>query len=287
MSMSQLKTASQLDELLADAYDRQPTQFIFDLAILLLQGKDLNAAKAAVSADITANRSDRSLELVFDEVADLLSVRKHTDLLASMADVEHLSEILLRLKCGQGRTPISPKMLERTRQQRKKPMNLPIIPLPGIQIAQTRLSLPLINVINDFIENPDWACGVVELSTQRQLIVTEASAKMILRSDFDRLIAAGEEHEIRERVAAATNLKREDYFYPPDLLEFMRMTRRDLEPNNPSSKQELTWRGQSRDGTWVRYTHEYRLIMGDLNEVYHVGRNVGYEAIAEPEPAIA
>lgn len=288
MSTSKLQTVSQLDAVLSEVYDRQPAKFVFDLVILLLQGKNVAAAKAAVSAKITANRADRRLELVFDEVADFLSVRSQVDLLASMADAEDLSEIVLWLKSGKGRTPISPKMLELHSQQRRKPMmSSPIIALPGIHIGDAILSPALVDVINEFNEHPDWACGVVELKSQRQIMITGASARMILGGDFDRLMAAGAENIIRERVAAATRLKRENYFYLPHLEEFMRMTRQDLEPNNASSRRELTWWGQARDGSWVEYTHEYRTVMDAWGHVYHVGRNLGFRSIPEPVAAIA
>jgi len=283
MSKSSVSSLTKLlDEVLADAYGRDAERFLFELAIQFLNGRDLEAACAAIAAQAVINPSSQQLELVFEGAQQLLSVRKHTDLLATMAKKEDLQQILLRLQSGEGRAKISPKMLQR--QPRIKAMSSPLIALPnltGIQIAQTRLSPQLLGVLNEFLENPDQACGIVDISTQRQLVITEASARMILRDDFDRLMEEGLEAEIRRRVAAATNLRREDYCYSPDLELFTRLNR-ELEPNNPQSRRELRWRGRARDGSWVEYFHEYWAIQDDLGLVYHVGRNIAFEPIPEP-----
>lgn len=283
--MSELLSADriveQLTEALSETYSDRAEQFMFDLIVYLAQKKDMKAAIAAISARPIPQPAQRCLEMVFATVDDLMQVRRQTDLLAAMAQRESIS-LLLRLESGKkGRTPISPKQA-RSKNLRQT-MSTPVIALPGIQVARMRFSPDLCRVMFEFMEHPDRACGLVELSSQRQLMITESSARMILQEDYDRLMALGREDLVRERVAAATSLRREDYFFKPDLEDFMRMTR-ELEPNNPDSRREITWRGLSRAGTWVAYTHEYRLVEADT-EIYHVGRNIAFEAIAEPVAA--
>ena len=268
----------QLDKVLADPYGVQVEQFMFELICGLAQEKHVDAAIAAAAARPIPVPTQGLLEIVFKSANELKEVRGHADLLAKMARRESV-RILLRLESGGGKTPISPNQ---ARTHRKRIMNAPVIAMPGIQVAKMRLSQPLLEVLFDFIENPDRACGVVELATQSQLIITESSAQMILQGDYARLMSEGSQDVIRDRVAQATSLKREDYFFPPDLEEFNRVTRQELEANNPGSSRELTWRGQSRDGSWVSYTHLYRLIADEFGGVYHVGENLGFEAIANP-----
>jgi hypothetical protein len=275
------RTIRQVAEVLSEPYGEQAEQFIFDLIVLLVQKKDIQAAMAAISARPIPQPTQRCLEMVFATAEDLKRVRGQADLLAAMAQRESIS-LLLRLESGQGRTPISPNQARSN--LRKNTMSAPVIALPGIQVAKMRFSPHLVRTLMEFMEHPDRACGVVELSTQRQLMITESSARMILQEDYTRLMELGREDLVRERVAAATSLRREDYFFAPDLDAFMRMTR-ELEPNNPDSRREITWRGQSRSGSWVNYTHQYKLIQDDLGKVYHVGQNVAFEPIAEPVAA--
>lgn len=275
---------SLLSDVLSNAYREEVEQFMFDLVVALVNGRDRAAAIAAAEAQAKFRPSDGHLDIVFERTEDFLAVRGHTDLLIDMADSSQVSKILLRLKSEEGKAAISPKL--RRRKTRKTNMATgPIIALPGVQMAQMRFTERpvldgLMHLLFDFLENPEKACGVVALSTQQQIVITEASARMILQSDFDRLMEDDNEAEIRRKVAQATRLKREDYFYSEDLLEFMAMTR-ELEPNNPDSVRELRWRGIARNGEHFLYIHKYKLAEFG-GQLFHIGENVASEPIEAP-----
>lgn len=269
-------------EVLRPSYDRQVERFSFDLAIEMLAQKDLDAAETAIVSRFSGDPEERVVRVVCESMEQLRRLKKYVKVLGRLAWRERLKRI--DLVYGDRKFSASPGMAGLA--QRKPTMTTnPIIALPGIQVAQMRLSRPLLETMLEFIENPEWRCGVVSLRDQHQVIITEASAQMILGREYDRLMAEGLEGEVRSRVAEATSLKREDYFYMPDLDVFLRETRQRLTVNDRASRIELSWRGQGRDGSWKRFTHEYRLV-GDGREVYHVARNLDCADIAEPQGAI-
>lgn len=142
-----------------------------------------------------------------------------------------------------------------------------LIPVAGIAIAQMKLSKPILDVFAYFLENPQIKGGLVRLSDERQIAVSEASAALIKNATLED----------------AVQRKRSDFWYPEDLNEINLLTRQRLEINNPDSTIEFSWRGVDRTGTdWRRFTNRYRLVQDDFGVVYQVSVNLGVEAIASP-----
>ena len=270
----------QLNEALAPSFNDQARRFLRQLVLILIQKGDFDAAIAASEAKPIANPQSKLLELVFSEPSQLIKVRRHTDLLIVLAERETVS-IFLKTDSGSGMTHISPNQAE---IMRRNGMNSPVIAVPSlecIQVAEMALTPTLMRVMLDFFEHPEMRCGVVELGSQRQVMITASSAEMILGQDYRRLRDAGKDHIIKERVGAATRLRREDYFYDYSLEQFERMTR-ELTPNDPSSTREITIQGEARSGEPYQWTHRYRLIQDESGRLYHVGQNLGFEPIREP-----
>ncbi|MBW4633906.1 MAG: hypothetical protein KME30_18985 [Iphinoe sp. HA4291-MV1] len=139
-----------------------------------------------------------------------------------------------------------------------------IIPMGGIQIAEMHLSRALIQVLLEFDENPDMSAGLVRLSDERQVAVTAAAARFVPNNDAEELV----------------RLRRQDYWWLPDLENFNRNWRQQLEPNNLSSMIEYSYRSEAdRDRNWGRYTTRYRLIQDDFGVLYHVCYSVGVDMI--------
>ena len=274
-----MPSSVRIESVIQELYAHQVQRFSFDMAIAMLGQRDLSAAEAAIASPLEGNPGERVVSVLCGSMDEVRLLKKYVKVLGRLAGREGLRRIDLVYE--DRRFSASPGMAGI--KQRKPTMTNPIIALPGIQVAQMRLSRPLLEVMLEFIENPDWRCGVVSLQDQHQVIVTEASAQMILGREYDRLMMEGLEDEVRSRVAAATNLKREDYFYLPDLDVFMRETRQRLAVNDRASKIELSWRGQGRDGSWKQFTHEYRLVGDERGAVYHVAKNLDCVEIAAPE----
>ncbi|TFI55109.1 hypothetical protein BLD44_007180 [Mastigocladus laminosus UU774] len=142
--------------------------------------------------------------------------------------------------------------------------NLVQTPL-GIQLPDVRLSLPLLRVLMEFAENPDMSAGLVRLSDERQICVTEASAQLVPNNDVEQLV----------------RLRRQDYWWLADLESFNQEWRQRLEPNNPQSFFEYSYRSEADSlGSWGRFTTRYRVIQDDQGILYHVCYSVGFEPIA-------
>ena len=134
----------------------------------------------------------------------------------------------------------------------------------GIQVAQMRLSAPLLQVLLEFTENPQMSAGLVRLSDEQQVCVTEASARLIPNNDAEELVT----------------LKRQDYWWLEDLDTFNTEWRLRLEANNPQSFLEYSYRAEiDQLGNWGRLTSRYRLIQDDQGILYHVCYSVGYDTI--------
>ncbi len=137
----------------------------------------------------------------------------------------------------------------------------------GIQVTQMRLSQPLLRVMLEFTENPQMSAGLVRLSDEQQVCLTEASARLIPNNDAEELVT----------------LKRRDYWYLADLDSFNTEWQQRLEPNNPQSFLEYSYRAEiDQLGNWGRLTSRYRLIRDDQGLLYHVCYSVGYDEIPRP-----
>jgi hypothetical protein len=137
----------------------------------------------------------------------------------------------------------------------------------GIQVAEQKLSIPILRVLNYFGEQPERRSALVRLYDERQIVVTESSSVLIKGATLEE----------------AVQRKRSSYWYLPDLEDFRRESRQSLEPNNESSFIEFSWRGVSKDGiNWRRFTNKYRLIQDSYGVLYQVSHNLSVEQITTP-----
>lgn len=142
--------------------------------------------------------------------------------------------------------------------------------MPGVQIASMRLSLPILQVLTEFLESPEERRALVRLHDQRQIALSQSSQVLIKNATVEEAIGR----------------KRESYWYAPDLAEFIQRSQRELEPNNPNSSIVISWRGVDRTGTdWREFTHSYRLIADADGILYHASKNLDLRSIPAP-PAI-
>ncbi len=142
-----------------------------------------------------------------------------------------------------------------------------IIPTPGLQIAEMRLSLPILQVFSEFLEFPERKSGLIRLSDDRQIALSESSAALIRSASLEE----------------AVRRKRSDYWYLPDLESVNQITRQQLTPDDRNSVLEFSWRSPSIGGsTWRRYTNQYRLVSDSYGIIYQVSTSLGFEEIPAP-----
>jgi len=239
---------------------------------LLSQGAT-DAAIAAFRSQVDVSWLHRCVGLRCPTETAVRSLLAEAGLLASVATKENVPRVNLSTPDGRRVFPIPSCIKQRSR---RTPM--PTIAMPGIQLSSMRLDRNLMGVVIEFLEHPERACGLVEAASERQLLLTEGAASIILGDSFSRY----SEERIRDRLREATKMKRADYFYLPDLADFNRDIKQGLTPNDPDSALILSPRMQARDGRWYRYTHEYRAIQDDLGNLYHVGRSIGVDPVPAP-----
>ncbi|KYC34780.1 hypothetical protein WA1_49530 [Scytonema hofmannii PCC 7110] len=145
----------------------------------------------------------------------------------------------------------------------------PMIALPGIQIAEMKLSRPIIKVIDYFCEHPELRCALIRLHDQRQVAMSESSAIMVTGS-----------------LEEAVRRRREQYWHPEDLSAFDLVTRQSLTPDDRDSFVEFSFRAHAPNGgNWRRFTNRYRLVTDSYGLLYHVSENVGIDQL-KTEPAL-
>lgn len=151
--------------------------------------------------------------------------------------------------------------------QRKNFMTqTPLIVVPGLEIAQMKLSLPILRIFQEFCEYPDQRSGLVRINDERQVAMSESSSMMIVNSTLQ----------------AAVQRKRNEYWHLADLEEFNREWQRNLTLDDGSSF-EFAYRCVSADKTsWRRFTTRYRLVSDSYGILYHVSSNVGVDEITAP-----
>lgn len=179
---------------------------------------------------------------------------------------------LLVLDTGRRRFPIAQPW-----RNNMKASTPPAIITPSLQLAQMRLDESLIRVLLGFLERPEEVFGLVSAATEQQMALSESAARIILGADF----AAMTPDAVRQKLVEATAMKREDYFWLPDLEDFRRDIR-GLEPNNPDSQIILRPRMQARDGNWYEYVHQYTAVQDSWGNLYHIGRSLDMAPVATP-----
>ena len=105
----------------------------------------------------------------------------------------------------------------------------------------------------------DGNAGIVRMRDGKQIIVNDAAGEVLKVKSF----------------ADATNRTRDEYFHPGDLQAFLSACRQELEPNNPQSVLEYTYRAfdvdlgiNSNDG-WRQFTTQYTLheVAGNFYQI--------------------
>lgn len=141
--------------------------------------------------------------------------------------------------------------------------------LPGIQLDSIKLSIPLLQVFEEFLEFPERRYGLVRRSDQRQLAVSEAVRSQVLKSGVSL-------EEVVKR-------RRQDYWHLPNLDDWQRVSR-ELEPNNPNSKLEYSYIvHDTTHNNWRQFTSEFRLIQCPVSQViYEVSRGLDVIPVASP-----
>ena len=148
---------------------------------------------------------------------------------------------------------------------------MPLIIVPGVQIGEMKLSLPILRVLFEFCEYPERKYGLVRCTDERQVALSESSAALIKGCDLQE----------------GVQRKRKDYWYLPDLEAFEKEAQLALEPNNQHSILEFSFRGVSKDGLdWRKFTNRYRSIRDDYGIPYYVSQNIGVEQIAAPQVVV-
>lgn len=157
--------------------------------------------------------------------------------------------------------------------------NEPIVLDPGnplIEVYCLSLSSVLYQEIGWFLEHPNQAGGIVRAADNQQVVMSHANAQ----KNADFTAGAG--------VKKAVRWKRSDFWHPGDLAEFERDWKQQLEPNNPHSWVDVSWRsfdpelGISSPDGWIEFSNRYKLLVDEQGNTYHVSWNLGMHNIAQP-----
>ena len=132
------------------------------------------------------------------------------------------------------------------------------------------ISQELIDLAQRLFENPKSG-GIVRMTDGKQIILhDESRASLKFASITD-----------------ATNWERRQYYHPGDLETFLRRCQQELEPNNPFSIIENTYRvfhpdlGMESEEGWMRVSTRFTLY--EVNgEFYQMGENLNFEDISRP-----
>ncbi len=137
--------------------------------------------------------------------------------------------------------------------------------VPGFQVDSLLLTRSILKVFEQFLENPEIKVGLVRRFDNRQIAVTSACNNVILGG---------------ATLQDAVKRKRSDYWFLPDLETYMKESQQQLEPNNPNSTLEFSWRGCDRHRqNWRRFTNRYHLIESD-GIIYEVSVGLAVEPLA-------
>ena len=143
----------------------------------------------------------------------------------------------------------------------------------SIVIAPISFSSPLLRVMDRFLANPEWNCGLVRLSDEQQIVVTENCADSLF---FPGITSS-----------QAVRIKRSDLWLPQDLAAFNLEWPQRLRANDPNSVYETSWRGKMPGSDqYRRFRTQYRLI-DDGGVLYHACISMGWDEIPEPMSEIA
>lgn len=147
---------------------------------------------------------------------------------------------------------------------------------PLVEVYYLSLSRVLYPELGWFLEHPEQAGGIVRVKDNQQVAMSYANA----RKESDFTAGAG--------VKKAVKWKRPDFWHPQDLADFDQEWAQKLEPNNPNSWMEFSWRSfdpdlgiESPEG-WIEFTNRYKLLVDEQGNVYHTSFNLGMREISQP-----
>lgn len=130
--------------------------------------------------------------------------------------------------------------------------------------GQMKVTMPLLRIFEQMLTS-DTPGGLVRVHDQQQVCLNSANQGLLSVS-----------------TRKATSWKRHEYWYLPDLENFEREWRQRLEPDNPQSVLEFTYRSKDtpEHQTFdLRVTTRYRLIRSG-EELYHYCEAAGMEEVS-------
>jgi hypothetical protein len=137
-----------------------------------------------------------------------------------------------------------------------------ILAVPGLQLGKLYISLPIYHVLGEFLEHPEWRQGLVRVSNQKQVAMTESSRIMTPR---------------RNLVEAVT-FRREDYVRPAELPDLLRLLDT-LEPDNPDSIVEARFLADINHTNYRRFVNQYRRVTDAFGNLFEVAKNIAIEDV--------
>ena len=149
-----------------------------------------------------------------------------------------------------------------------------ILSIPEISLPKLWLCPSMATILLEMLQFPERNHGLVRISDDQQILFGPA---------FDNLtLNPGHTQE------EALKWKRPDYMFAPDYAELKRETHMRLEPDNPDSWVDYTWRsfdpdlGPEDERGWLLFTNRYRLVQDATGSFHHFSQSLGVEEIAKP-----
>lgn len=164
---------------------------------------------------------------------------------------------------------ISPRMMFSTID----PEASPVVSFQSVQndpeyllVAEQRLSVPLVSALVDIQENPGIK-GIVKWSNQKQVILTTDCSQISIGQELEDCL----------------NYSRNQYWYAPDLEEFLRRCQQELRQDGSN---EIDFSYLSFDpttgGDWIRAIARYRMIDAGRLGIYQMCENIEFDTVAAP-----
>ncbi|NER26439.1 MAG: hypothetical protein F6J89_02130 [Symploca sp. SIO1C4] len=144
--------------------------------------------------------------------------------------------------------------------------NDPTINIPNLVLGICELSPELWQVLGEALDHPEWNFGLVERFTQRQIVTSASNAPVVMQSSLKDSVT----------------WKRQEYWHPEDLLNYLRDSKQLLEPNNKQSILTVTYRTHENWQDWLEQTTQYRLIEDRFGRIYEVALLQDYHSIDTP-----
>lgn len=139
------------------------------------------------------------------------------------------------------------------------------INIPNLVLGTCEISPELWRVLGEALDHPEWNFGLVERATQRQIVTSASNAPIVVGT-------------LQESVT----WKRQDYWHPADLENYMRDSQQQLEPNNPQSVLSVTYRTHENWQDWLEQVTQYRLVEDRFGRIYEVALVQDYRTISTP-----